>query len=141
MEDDNLADIILQAAYRIPSYISVQKNIFAPLNMESDIKQIMFAQKRLALEGLIEEKDPDSTNSLIKITPKGYYAIEMFETYKSYRKEQKKLALSQHEILFLKERNIRLKNLNIIVGTIFFILGILLSTPIKNILKQWLVSY
>lgn len=100
MKNENLIQIILEALYRIPDYLSIQKNILEPLNIKTDT------------------------------------AIEIFGTYEAYSQEQKRTALSQREVQYLKEKNIRLKNLNIIVGMISFILGILLSSPIKNILRQ-----
>lgn len=46
--------------------------------------------------------------------------------------------MSKRSLQYLKERNIRLVNMNINVGIITFIAGILLSDQVKNILKQWL---
>ncbi len=138
MDDNRLADIILQALYHVPDYLSIQDNILVPLKVEETDKKIMLIRRRLFMQGMIEEQDSADIYSLVKITPKGYQAIDLYGTYDAYCKEQKKMKLSQREILYLKERNIRLKNLNIIIGIISFIGGILLSSPIKNILKLWL---
>lgn len=138
MDDNRLADIILQALYHVPDFLSIQDNILAPLKIEVTDKKIMLIRRHLFMQGMIEEQDSNDVYSLVKITPEGYQAIDLFGTYDAYCKEQKKMALSQREILYLKERNIRLKNLNIIIGIISFIAGILLSSPIKSILKLWL---
>ena len=138
--NDKIADIILQALHHIPDYLSIRDNILTPLKIDVSDKEVMLIRRRLAMLDLIEEQEPNSPVSLIKITPKGYQAIEYFGTYEAYCKEQKKLATSEREILYLKEKNIRLKNLNIIIGIISFIAGLLLSTPARNILRQWLVS-
>lgn len=138
MDDNRLADIILQALYHVPDYLSIQDNILYPLKIEVTDEKIMLIRRRLFMQGMIEEQDPDDVHSLVKITPKGYQAIDLFATYDAYCKEQKRMKISQREILYLKEKNIRLKNLNIVIGIISFIAGILLSSPIKNILKLWL---
>lgn len=142
LQDEDLLNIILQALYRIPDYLSIQKNILIPLNIKSEESTIMILRKRLVAEGLIEEKEPESPSSLVKITPKGYQAIRDFDTYKDYEKEQKRMARNQRTIQYLEEKNLRLKNLNIIVGLVSFIIGslsgILLSDPIKSILRRWL---
>ena len=103
-------------------------------------KEVMLIRRRLSMLDLIVEQYPDSPESLIKITPKGYQAIEYFGTYEAYCKEQKKTALTERRIRYLEEKNIQLKNLNIIVGLVSFIIGILLSSPLKSILRQWLES-
>ena len=139
-QSDKLADIILQALHHIPDYLSVQDNILKPLNMDITDKEIMLVRKRLSMLDLIVEQYPESPKSLIKITPKGYQAIEYFGTYEAYSKEQKKTALTERRIRYLEEKNIELKNLNIIVGVISFIIGILLSGPLKSMLRQWLES-
>lgn len=142
LQDEDLLNIILQALYRIPDYLSIQKNILIPLNIKSEESTSMILRKRLVAEGLIEEKEPESPSSLVKITPKGYQAIRDFDTYKDYEKEQKRIARNQRTIQYLEEKNLRLKNLNIIVGLVSFIIGslsgILLSDPIKSILRRWL---
>ncbi len=98
----------------------------------------MLIRRRLSMLDLIVEQCPESPKSLIRITPKGYQAIEYFGTYEAYRKEQKKTTLTELRIRHLEEKNVQLKNLQIIVGVISFIIGILLSSPLKSILRQWL---
>ena len=110
MDDNRLADIILQALYHVPDYLSIQDNILVPLKVEETDKKIMLIRRRLFMQGMIEEQDSADIYSLVKITPKGYQAIDLYGTYDAYCKEQKKMKLSQREILYLKERNIRLKN-------------------------------
>lgn len=77
---------------------------------------------------------------ILEITKEGYEAIEYFDDYVAYKKEQKKYNNVQRELDYLKAKNIRFTNLNLFVGLISFILGILLSSPIKRILMQWLTS-
>lgn len=142
LQDEDLLNIILQSLYRIPDYLSIQKNILIPLNIKSEESTIIILRKRLVAEGLIEEKEPESPSSLVKITPKGYQAIRDFDTYEDYEKELKRMARNQRTIQYLEEKNLRLKNLNIIVGLVSFIIGslsgLLLSDPIKSILRRWL---
>lgn len=142
LSEAELTEIILQALYKIPDYLSVQKNILLPLNIKVEEGTIMMIRKRLVAQGLIVEKEPESPSSLIKITPEGYQAIRDFNTYKDYDKEQKRMSLSQRRIQYLEERNLRLKNLNILIGIASFLIGslsgVLLSDPIKSMLRQWL---
>ncbi|WP_288242792.1 hypothetical protein [uncultured Bacteroides sp.] len=93
-QSDRLADIILQTLHHIPDYLSVQDNILKPLNMNMTDAEIMLIRRRLSMLDLIVEQYPESPKSLIKITPKGYQAIEYFGTYEAYCKEQKKMALT-----------------------------------------------
>ena len=142
MKDDELAELILQVCHNIPDWLSIEENILKPLNRNEDFAKIMIARKRLVMMGLIEEKHPNHPSSQIKITPKGFFAIQNFDTLDKYLKEEKKLHLTERDIRYLQERNIRLKNLNIIVGILSFITGsitgLLLSDPIRNILRQWM---
>lgn len=140
--DDNFKNTILLDLYKSPLKKRIQYDIFDLLNIRLYPSQLKSYRKQLVAEGLIKEENSDEEDSPIEITPEGYRAIQLFGTYQEYLKESKKMALSEREVLYLKERNIRLRNLNIIVGTICFIVGsisgILLSDPIKSILKQWL---
>lgn len=64
--------------------------------------------------------------------------MQLYNSYSQYlesKKEDKKINV---QIKRLTRDNIRLKNLNIVIGIISFIAGILLSSPIKSILKLWL---
>lgn len=138
MEDEKLTDTILQVLHRIPDYISMKNNILIPLKIEIDDVQIMLIRKRLVLEGLIVEKDPDTTDSLIKITPEGYQAIDIFENYLSYKQHKKQGVTLQREVDILNIKYLRLKNISIsitIIATIIsFMSGVLLSDPVK----EWL---
>lgn len=140
LTDEEFADTVMEALYRIPDYLSIHRNIVEPLNLKIDEIHIRIVCRRLLLEGLIEECNSDQKGSLVRITQEGYKAINLFDTYTSYKKEAKKISLSEREITYLKEKNIRLKNLNLIIGIVSFIAGILLSTPIKSILRQWLIG-
>ena len=46
---------------------------------------------------------------------------------------------TEKKIIYLKEKNILLKNINLEIAIITFIAGILLSDPIKKLLKHWLI--
>lgn len=138
MDDEKLANIILQVLHRIPDYISLQSNVFLPLNIEVDNARIMLIRKRLVLEGLIIEKEPASVDSLIKITPEGYQAIDVFEDYPSYKQHKRQGVTLQREVDVLNVKYLRLKNISIsitIIATIIsFMSGVLLSDPVK----EWL---
>lgn len=77
---------------------------------------------------------------LIRITAKGIEMIQIHHGYSKYLESKKKDNRVDAEIKMLTPKNIQLKNMNIVVGIISFIVGFLLSDPIKNILKQWLVG-
>ena len=140
--DTHFKDIILRDLYTRPYKKRIQQDIMCWLNVNLTPEQLISYRKQLVVEGLIIDLCPEQDDPPIEITPEGYKAIQYFGTYQNYCQESKKMAMSEREVQYLKERNIRLKNLNIIVGTICFIIGsisgILLSAPIKNILKQWL---
>lgn len=146
IQAEEVADITLQACYRIPDWLSIPDNILKPLNRKAGIPQIIIARKKLVLMGLIEEKNPDDADTPVRITSKGFFAIEMYGTLEKYQREEKKLQLADRDIRYLQEQNIRLKNLNLTIGIASFIIGnligglagLLLSNPIKNILRQWM---
>lgn len=140
LTEEAFADVVMEVLYGIPDYLSVNRNIVEPLKLNINEVRIRIVCRRLLLEGLIEECDFGPKGTLIRITKEGYKAISLFDTYTNYKKEAKKIAISEREITYLKEKNIRLKNLNLIIGVVSFIAGILLSAPIKSILKQWLVG-
>lgn len=140
LTDEEFADVVMEALHGIPDYLSIHHNIVEPLKLNISEVRIRIVCRRLLLEGLIEESNFGPKGTLIRITQEGYKAISLFNTYTNYKKEAKKISLSEREITYLKEKNIRLKNLNLIIGIVSFIAGILLSAPIKNILKQWLVG-
>ena len=118
--------------------MSVQHNIIKPLNLNIDELHIRIVCRQLLLEGLIEECNSEK-GILIRITQEGYKAIKLFDTYTIYKRETKKAALSEKKIIYLKEKNILLKNINLEIAIITFIAGILLSDPIKKLLKHWLI--
>lgn len=138
--DDQLKNIILQVLHRIPDKLSIQKNILSPLKIELDASRLSIIRNQLVKEGLLMEEDSKDSNSLVEITKAGYDAIEFYGNYANYKKQQDKFRRLRQETAYLKARNLRLKNVNMIVGIISFILGILLSDPIKSILKQWMTN-
>lgn len=102
-------------------------------------EQIISYRKQLVIEGLVTELNPNEEDSLIEITPKGYKAIQIYGNYINYvRAKQQEVSLSQkHQKI--QQRYLKLKVISIIVTIILsivsFIAGILLSTPIRNILQ------
>ena len=136
--EEEIANILMEALYKIPDYMSVQHNIIKPLNLNIDELHIRIVCRQLLLEGLIEECNSEK-GILIRITQEGYKAIKLFDTYTIYKRETKKAALSEKKIIYLKEKNILLKNINLEIAIITFIAGILLSDPIKKLLKHWLI--
>lgn len=133
--DDQLKSLILEALHRIPDKLSIRKSILEPLGIDIELHTIAICEKQLIKEGLIIEVSPGDPDSIVEITTEGYNAIEFYGNYLAYKKEQEKLFKSRKNLEYLHEKNIRLNNINIIIGIISFIAGILLSDPIKNILK------
>lgn len=145
VEDDlgaKMKNTILCDLYKLPVRKRIQKDIFAPLDIHLHNVQLYTYRKQLIAEGLIQEHNPTEDDCEVEITMKGYEAIQLHGSYQAYCTEKKKQAMTERSLQYLKERNLRLKNLNIIVGLISFITGsitgILLSDPIRNILRQWL---
>ncbi len=140
LTEEEFANVVMEVLHRIPDYLSVHRNIVEPLSLNISESRIRIVCRRLLLEELIEVTDFGTKGTMIRITPKGYKAINLFDSYTNYKREAKKIALSEREITYLKEKNIRLTNLNLIIGILSFIAEILLSAPIKSILKQWFVA-
>lgn len=145
VEDDlgaKMKNTILCDLYKLPVRKRIQKDIFAPLDIHLHNVQLYTYRKQLIAEGLIQEHNPTEGDCEVEITMKGYEAIQLHGSYQAYCTEKKKQAMTERSLQYLKERNLRLKNLNIIVGLISFITGsiagFLLSDPIRNILRQWL---
>lgn len=140
--DDQIKNKILQILHKLPDKMLLRKNILEPLKIDIEPVHARILYIQLMREGLIKEYEmkPDDEDFVLEITKEGYEVIEYFEDYIAYKKEQKKYKNVQRELDYLKAKNIRLTNLNLIVGIISFILGILLSSPIKRILMQWLTS-
>lgn len=136
--DAEMKDTILRDLYKIPVRKKIQRDIFGALGINLHQVQLYAYRKQLVAEGMIAECNPQEEDCEVEITVKGYEAIQMFGSYQAYCKEKKKQAMSERSLQYLKERNLRLVNMNIIVGIITFIAGILLSDQVKNILKQWL---
>ena len=94
--------------------------------------------KQLVKEDMIIEYPSVSISDLqIEITAKGYEIIEMYDSYINYKIENRKMWKTKEEVEKLKAENIKLSNLKlrffILTSVVSFILGILLSNPIKNI--------
>lgn len=134
--DDDNKSVILETLHRIPDKLSIKKDIFDVLRKDIQLKQIVLYRKQLIKEGLITEENPDDPDSRVEITTEGYNAIEFYGNYIAYKKEQEKLYKSRKNLEYLREKNVRLNNINVIIGIISFIAGILLSDPIKSILKR-----
>ena len=101
--EEEFANILMEALYKIPDYMSVQHNIIKPLNLNIDELHIRIVCRQLLLEGLIEECNSEK-GILIRITQEGYKAIKLFDTYTIYKRETKKAALSEKKIIYLKEK-------------------------------------
>ena len=135
---DRMKNAILCDLFAMPVRKRIQKDIMDALNIRLHEVQLYAYRKQLVAEGMITEYEDGTPDCEIEITVKGYEAIQYFGSYQSYRKEKRKQALSERNLQYLKERNLRLVNLNIIVGFVSFILGILLSAPLKTLVCRWL---
>lgn len=137
-----MKNTILCDLYKLPVRKRIQKDIFTPLDIHLHSVQLFTYRKQLVAEGLVQEFNPAEEDCEIEITTKGYEAIQLHGNYQNYCMEKKKQVLSERSLQYLKERNLRLKNLNIIISIISFITGsitgVLLSDPIRNILRRWM---
>lgn len=135
-----MKNIILCNLYKLPTKKRIQRDIFDELKIHLHTVQLYMYRKQLVAEGLIEEIDEKEEDCEVKITVKGYEAIQLYGSYKAYCIEKQKQTMSERNLQYLKETNLRLVNLNILVGIVTFILGVLLSDPLKNLLRQWMSS-
>ena len=133
-----MKNTILCDLFTMPTRKRIQRDIMEPLGIRLHEVQLYAYRKQLVAEGMITEYEDGTPDCEIEITVKGYEVIQFFGTYPAYCKEKRKQALSERNLQYLKERNLRLVNLNIIVGFVSFILGALLSAPLKTLVRQWL---
>ena len=80
------------------------------------------------MEGLITEEEPDEIHSLIEITPKGYEAIEKYGSYQSFLAAKTTEIINNTKLTTLNIKQLRIKNLSILINIILAILGILLTS-------------
>lgn len=137
---DRMKNSILCDLYALPTRKRIQRDIMEALGIHLHEVQLYAYRKQLVAEELIKEYEDGTTDCEVEITLKGYEAIQLFGTYQDYCREKKKQAQSERSLQYLKERNLRLTNLNIIIGFLSFIAGILLSGPVKTLLSQWLAG-
>ena len=135
---DELKNIILTVLHRFPHKLSLKKIVLDSLKIDADPEILFPVIKQLVKEDMIIEYPSVSISDLqIEITAKGYEIIEMYDSYINYKKENRKMWKTKEEVEKLKAENIKLSNLKlrffILTSVVSFILGILLSNPIKNI--------
>nr|DAW68870.1 MAG TPA: hypothetical protein [Bacteriophage sp.] len=135
---DELKNIILTVLHRFPHKLSLKKIVLDSLKIDADPEILFPVIKQLVKEDMIIEYPSVSISDLqIEITAKGYEIIEMYDSYINYKKENRKMWKTKGEVERLKAENIKLSNLKlrffILTSVVSFILGILLSNPIKNI--------
>lgn len=135
--ENQIIDFILEASYSTGGYIRLVPLVITQRGVAFDMEDCERFAGLLSTLGLCDvsfnQKIP-----FVKITAKGIEIMQLYNSYSQYlesKKEDKKINV---QIKRLTRDNIRLKNLNIVIGIISFIAGILLSSPIKSILKLWL---
>lgn len=137
--DNQIIDFILESAYQTGGYLRFVPLVITQRGIRFDMDDCDRFAELLSTLGLCDvtfsQKIP-----LIKITSRGIEMIQLYHGYSQFLESKKTDQEVDAEIKMLTKKNIRLKNMNIVVGIISFIVGLLLSDPIKNILKQWLVN-
>ena len=129
--------------------MTLAKNAFSMISWNwIDVKltdiQLITYRKQLVMEGLITEEEPDEVNSLIEITPKGYDIIEKYGNYQFFLAAKAIDTINNTKLTTLNIKQLRIKNLSILINIILAILGILLTSYTiyqnnqKNELKELL---
>lgn len=125
--ETHFKDIILRDLYKDPRKKRIQRDIMSWYNVTLYDIQLISYRKQLVMEGLITEEDPDEVHSLIEITPKGYEAIKKYGSYQSFLDANTMDAINSTKLTTLNIKQLRIKNLSILINIILAILGILLT--------------
>ncbi|WP_373259077.1 hypothetical protein [Bacteroides thetaiotaomicron] len=126
--DTHFKDIILRDLYKDPRKKRIQQDIMDKLQTKLFPEQLISYRKQLVMEGLITEEEPDEIHSLIEITPKGYEAIEKYGSYQSFLAAKTTEIINNTKLTTLNIKQLRIKNLSILINIILAILGILLTS-------------
>lgn len=137
--DNQIIDLILESAYSVGGYLRFTPTIINKRGINFDKDDCERFAELISTLGICDVSHSQN-EPLIRITAKGIEMIQLHHGYSKYLESKKMDNRVDAEIKMLTKKNIRLKNMNIVVGIISFIVGFLLSDPIKNILKQWLVG-
>lgn len=124
--DTHFKGIILSAFRRDPRKKRIQHDIMDWIDVKLTDIQLITYRKQLVMEGLITEEEPDEVNSLIEITPKGYDIIEKYGNYQSFLAAKAIDTINNTKLTTLNIKQLRIKNLSILINIILAILGILL---------------
>lgn len=125
--ETHFKDIILRDLYKDPRRKRIQRDIMSWYDINLLDTQLISYRKQLVMEGLITEEDPDEVHSLIEITPKGYEAIKKYGSYQSFLDANTMDAINNTKLTTLNIKQLRIKNLSILINIILAILGILLT--------------
>lgn len=125
--ETHFKDIILRDLYKDPRKKRIQRDIMSWYNVTLHDLQLISYRKQLVMEGLITEEEPDEVHSLIEITPKGYEAIKKYGSYQSFLDANTIDAINNTKLTTLNIKQLRIKNLSILINIILAILGILLT--------------
>nr|DAJ14679.1 MAG TPA: Transcriptional regulator, MarR/EmrR family, emrR, transcriptional regulator, DNA-binding [Siphoviridae sp. ctEfY6] len=120
--------IILNNLHHDPRRKRIQHDIMDWINVKLADVQLITYRKQLVMEGLITEEEPDEVHSLIAITPKGYEVIERYGNYQSFLEAQTMDTINNTKLTTLNIKQLRIKNLSILINIILAILGILLTS-------------
>lgn len=126
--DTHFKDIILRDLYKDPCKKRIQHDIMDWIDIRLTDIQLITYRKQLVMEGLITEEKPDEVHSLIAITPKGYEVIERYGNYQSFLEAKEMDTINNTKLTTLNIKQLRIKNLSILINIILAILGILLTS-------------
>ena len=142
MKDDEIKNKILVVLHRYPMIASVKMvlDILAGLKITIQPFDIYKLAKQLEIEGLVKYLGTDDKDFSIEITHEGYEVIELYGDYLTFKLNKKNRIELDKEVGILNIRYLRLKTWSIVI-TIFstiisFIVGVLLSDPVKELLHK-----
>ncbi|WP_212114264.1 hypothetical protein [Bacteroides pyogenes] len=125
--ETHFKSIILSDLHHDPRKKRIQHDIMSWIGVNLMDVQLMAYRKQLVMEGLITEESPDEIHSFIEITPKGYEAIEKYGSYQSFLEAQTMEITNKTKLTTLNIKQLRIKNLSILINIILAVLGILLT--------------
>lgn len=130
-------DDILKKLYDSQCYVCILGDIFIPANPNADKELVFKLQKLMISFGLIEEnRTYFRYGNSCKITTKGNEIMLNYGSYSAFMQSNisDKKVKTRKDIIGLWSDAMKL--IQLIIGLMSFILGVLLADPIKEILRK-----
>lgn len=137
--DDDILNIIMNELYAKAIVLNLCKDIYPKYKINLSINDSIRIKRKIEISGLAERPIHEQLTDDYRITPKGYEAIQNFGNYKRYIKYQKKKTSIDIFLLPYKKIVGILNFTHLLFSLISFIIGILLSDPIKDLLSKILI--